>query len=110
MDVILEVLEETAAKERLDWVLWAEQNALVLNPAYTFPFSKYTEAGHSIVMYGNPDDAVAGNVNGAHPRAARGPGHLYPIPAGGVRPRASIPYICGRRGAQGIYTLYPRAT
>ena len=65
VDVILEVLAQTAHKERLDWVMWAEQNAVVLNPAYTFPFSKYTDAGHSIVMYGNPDDAVAGSVKGA---------------------------------------------
>lgn len=80
VDVILEVLEATAGKERLDWVLWAEQNALVLNPAYTFPFSKYTGAGHSIVMYGNPEDAVAGNVNGAHSLR--------------VRLKASIALIC----------------
>lgn len=64
MDIILEVLEGSAGKEQSDWILWAEQNALVLNPAFTFPFSKYTEAGHSIVMYGNPDDALAGSVNG----------------------------------------------
>ena len=59
------MLEQTAAKEHSEWVLWAEQNALVLNPAYTFPFSGYMDAGHRIVMYGNPDDAILGSVNGA---------------------------------------------
>ena len=64
VDVILEVLGQTVAQHS-EWVLWVEQNALVLNPAYTFPFSKYMDAGHSIVMYGNPDDAISGSVNGA---------------------------------------------
>ena len=82
MDVILGVLESTATKGEREWVLWAEQNALVLNPAYTFPFSKYTDAGHSIVMYGNPDDAAAGRVNGAGDILASPPAACVSGPAG----------------------------
>ena len=65
MDIILEVLAATRGKQHLDWVLWAEQNALVLNPAFTFPYSRYDAAGSAIIMYGNPDTTAAGHVNGA---------------------------------------------
>ncbi len=65
MDIILEVLAATKGKPHLDWVLWAEQNALVLNPAFAFPYSRYDAAGSAIVMYGNPDTTTGGHVNGA---------------------------------------------
>ena len=65
VDLILEVLGQSRPKAELEWILWAEQNALVLNPAFTFPFSRYSAAGHAIIMYGNPDSTAAGHVNGA---------------------------------------------
>ena len=53
----------------MEWILWVEQNALVLNPAFTFPYSRYNAAGHSIIMYGNPETTWAGHVNGAFAHA-----------------------------------------
>ena len=64
VDVILDVLVATAGRDHQDWVLWAEQNALVLNPAFTFPYERYDAAGRAIIMYGNPEMTAAGHVNG----------------------------------------------
>ncbi len=78
VDVILEVLQATAGQDHQDWVLWAEQNALVLNPAFAFPYSRYNAAGRAIVMYGNPETTAAGHVNGeaCQPRTAKAPGRM----------------------------------
>ena len=37
----------------------------MLNPAFTFPYSRYDAAGAAVVMYGDPDMTAAGHVNGA---------------------------------------------
>ena len=44
----------------MDHVLWIEQNALVVNPAFVFPYKRY--AGKDIVMYGELDDVLGGNA------------------------------------------------
>ena len=78
MDVILEVLQATAEKDHQNWVLWAEHNALVLNLAFAFPYSRYDAAGRAIIMYGNPEMTAKGHVNGEarRPRTADAANHL----------------------------------
>lgn len=62
---IEQLLRKTATMARMDYLLWIELNALVLNPAFVLPYKRYNATGKDIVMYGNLPEVLAGNVAGA---------------------------------------------
>ena len=49
----------------MDYLLWIEQNALVVNPAFILPYQRYIRSGKDIVMYGKEKEVLAGNVKRA---------------------------------------------
>ena len=67
------MLRKTAAITRMDYLLWIELNALVVNPAFVLPYKRYRKTGKDIVMYGELPEVLAGNVDSArqpsNPRA-----------------------------------------
>ena len=65
INVIEDVLSRTASFAGVDYVLWMEQNALVVNPAVVFPYKRY--AGKDIVMYGELAEVLDGNAACALP-------------------------------------------
>ncbi len=60
INIIEDVLNRTASFAGVDYVLWMEQNALVVNPAVVFPYKRYS--GKDIVMYGELDEVLDGNA------------------------------------------------
>lgn len=60
--VIEQALRKTRWISSSNYVLWIEQNAMVVNPGFVFPYKRYSKAGKDIVMYGDMPEVLAGNV------------------------------------------------
>ena len=60
--MIEDVLQRALGFAGIEYVVWAEQQALVVNPAFVFPFGKYARSGKDIVMYGEMPGTLAGDV------------------------------------------------
>lgn len=71
--VLEDLLRKTAGTASMDYLLWIEQQALVVNPSFVFPYKRYAESGKDIVMYGDLAGVQAGDVGCAPPRNRRCP-------------------------------------
>lgn len=60
--VLEDVLLKTAGTPSMDYLLWVEPNALVVNPAFVLPYKRYSKSGKDIVMYGDRDEVLAGGT------------------------------------------------
>ena len=58
LDVLLLLLAEAPADA---WLLWADNDAVFANRAFSFPFRKYEEAGKDVVIGGSEAEVLAGN-------------------------------------------------
>lgn len=62
-----DVLSKTAGMAHMDYLLWIEQHALVVNPAYVIPYKRYRKSGKDVVMYGNRAKIQSGDMGCAFP-------------------------------------------
>ena len=62
MRVIEAALRKARRMTNLDYVLLIEQNAIVASPGFVFPYKRYTKTGKDIVMYGDMDKVIEGDV------------------------------------------------
>ena len=60
--VLEDLLRKTEGMASMDYLLWIEQQALVVNPSFVFPYKRYAESGKDIVMYGDLAGVQAGDV------------------------------------------------
>ncbi len=58
LEVLLLLLGEAPADA---WVLWADNDAVFANRAFSFPFQKYEDAGKDLVIGGSEAEVLAGN-------------------------------------------------
>ncbi len=58
LEVLLLLLAEAPADA---WVLWADNDAVFANRAFSFPFRKYEDAGKDVVIGGSEAEVLAGN-------------------------------------------------
>ena len=58
LEVLLLLLGEAPADS---WVLWADNDAVFANRAFSFPFQKYEDAGKDVIIGGSEAEVLAGN-------------------------------------------------
>ena len=49
------------------WLLWADNDAVFANRAFSFPFQRYEDAGKDVVIGGSEAEVLAGNGHRAPP-------------------------------------------
>ena len=88
----------------LDYVLLIEQNAIVANPGFVFPYKRYIKTGKDIVMYGDMDKVIEGDVACAtldFPSVPSNPKYARPKPCAWV-------IACDTRCYPGSIELSPK--
>ena len=62
VDLILQLLNDTARDPATRWVLWADLRTMISNPAFAFPIVKtYDEAGAELVVFGDKAGLMSGD-------------------------------------------------